>query len=290
MTNPWDGFTTTEFNITRGRIHFRHGGSGYPILMLHGYPQNHEMWRAPAEILASEHHVVVPDLRGYGKSASHSDDYSFRAMADDMLEVMEILGYQRFDVIAHDRGARTAHRMCLDHPNSVRSVALLDILPTLEVWKQMDDQLGMRYYHWLFLAQEGGLPQKLINGDPQFFLEKALCGLGGDSNFIEPEAMDSYREAANRPEVVDAWCRDYRAAATIDRVHDEQNKHETSDIPALILWGKRGTVPMSTDPMKVWRKHFPKATGHGLDAGHFIAEEKAEEVTRMLLDHLDGLK
>ncbi|MEL4505903.1 alpha/beta hydrolase [Luteococcus sp. H138] len=284
----WAGFKDLEIATTRGRLHALAGGQGRPVLLLHGYPQTHEMWHAQARCLAEGHRVIAPDLRGYGQSVSTCDDFSFRAMAEDMVELMATLGHESFDVIGHDRGARVAHRMALDHDQVVRSLALLDILPTLDVWRQMDAGLGLRYYHWLFLAQGGRLPETLINARPLFYLEHALRGLGGSRVTFDEAALASYRRAAENPSVVEAWCKDYQSAATVDRDHDLADQGRTSEVPTLVLWGEEGTVPLYEDPLPLWQAWFPSATGTGLPGGHFIAEECPDQVTARLIDHLAG--
>ncbi len=285
MTALLAGFTRFVEEVPGARIAGRRAGSGPPVLLLHGYPQTGAMWHAVATELARERTVVVPDLRGYGSSVCHDEQMTFRAMAADQVAVMAALGFGAFDVVAHDRGARTAHRMALDHPGAVASLALLDILPTLAVWAEMDAWLARRYFHWTFLVQDGGLPERLIGADPLAWLHHALGALGGTDG-MHPEAVAEYEAAARVASVVAAWCADYRAAAGEDLEHDRADAGRTLDLPTLVLWGDRGVVGVRTDPVRSWRTWFPAARGHAVEAGHFLAEEAPEAVLRAVRDHL----
>lgn len=281
-------FETQSFDVASARIHARVGGEGPPLLLLHGFPQTHVMWHVIADQLAEQYQVVVPDLRGYGDSVAHDGDFTFRAMAADQVAVMRALGHDRFHVVSHDRGARTAHRMVLDYPEAVQSVALMDILPTLDVWRTMDDWLAKKYYHWTFLAQPGGMPQALINSDPVLYMRSALVGLSGDVGMFHPEAMAAYEAAARKPSVVDAWCGDYAAGAAVDLEHDRADEGRRFDMPCLILWGTKGAITHHVDPLEAWRVWFPNAVGQGVEAGHFLIEERPEEVLAAVLGHLEG--
>lgn len=279
------GFREVDIEVDGARIHARVGGSGEPVLLLHGFPQTHAMWHPIAAELAKTSTVVAADLRGYGDSIAHEKDFTFRAMARDQVQLMEQLGYSRFHVVAHDRGARTAHRMALDHPKNIRSIALLDILPTLDVWRLMDAWLARRYFHWSFLAHPSPMPQQLINSQPLKFLHAMLAGLGGLDIFV-PEALAEYERAAQRPSVVEAWCGDYLAGATTDLEHDRADMGRVSSIPCLVLWGSRGVVGAQVDPLKAWRQWFANVSGRALDTGHFLVEEKPEEVLEAVHLHL----
>lgn len=228
---------------------------------------------------------MVADLRGYGASVAHDGDFTFRAMAADLVGVMRELGEDVFHVVAHDRGARVTHRMALDHGSAVRSVAPFDILPTLDVWDRMDAWLARRYYHWVFLSQPAPLPERLVGADPVGFARSVLGGLGSLDAFT-PEALAAYEAAARRPEVVAAWCGDYRAAATTDLEHDRADLGRTLEAPALVLWGSRGAVGAQTDPLAAWRAWFPRVRGHAIDAGHFLVEERPDAVASAVADHL----
>lgn len=259
---------------------------GDPVLLLHGYPQTHVMWHLVAEELARSYRVVAADLRGYGDSIAHDADFTFRAMARDQVALMNRLGHSSFHVVGHDRGARTAHRMALDHPTHVRSIALLDILPTLDVWRTMDGWLAKRYYHWMFLSQPGNMPCRLINSDPMLFLHSALAGLSAAPDIFCPEALAEYERAARNPHVVAAWCGDYTAAATTDLEHDRADLGRTCQTSCLILWGSKGVVAHHLDPIAAWRTWFPRAAGHAVEAGHFLAEERPAEILETLAEHL----
>ena len=282
----FSGFQKIDMEVSGATIHARVGGDGPPVLLLHGYPQTHVMWHVVAEDLAKTHRVVVADLRGYGDSVAKADDFTFRAMAQDQVDLMRHLGHETFHVVSHDRGARTAHRMVLDHPDVVQSLVLMDILPTLDVWRTMDDWLAQKYYHWLFLAQPGDMPRRLINADPICYLHAALLGLAGSKEMFDPRALAEYERAARNPSVVGAWCADYTAAASADRVHDAQDEGRTSDILCLVLWGQRGVIARHIHPLDAWRAWFPNVTGHDIDAGHFLVEERPDEVLAAVSQHL----
>lgn len=287
MVGPLAGFAPFTVDVEGATVAGRRAGSGAPVLLLHGYPQTGAMWDAVAPLLAERRTVVVPDLRGYGASRCHDDDLTFRAMARDQVRVMADFGFEAFDVVGHDRGARTAHRMALDHPGAVRSLALLDVLPTLAVWAEMDGWLARRYFHWTFLAQPGGLPERLIGADPIAWLHHALGSLGGTEG-MGPEALAEYEAAARLPSVVRAWCEDYRAAAGVDLEHDRADQGRLLDHRTLVLWGERGVVGARSDPVASWRAWFPHAAGHSLTAGHFLAEEQPDGVLAALDRHLAG--
>ena len=282
----FDGFEEIDIKLSGATIHAKVGGTGEPLLLLHGYPQTHFMWHVIVGELAKSWRVVAADLRGYGDSVAYDDDFTFRAMARDQVDLMRHLGHSSFHVISHDRGARTAHRMTLDHPGAVRSIALIDILPTLDVWRTMDDWLARRYYHWMFLSQPGDMPQRLINSNPVLFLHSALIGLSGAAELFHVEAMREYEAAARNPAVVAAWCGDYTAAATTDLEHDREDMGRTSPIPCLVLWGSRGVVAHHLDPIATWRVWFPEAVGCAVEAGYFLVEERPAEVLEKLIAHL----
>ena len=282
----FSGFQEIDVDVSDATIHARVGGDGPPVLLLHGYPQTHVMWHVVVEDLAKTHRVVVADIRGYGDSVDKTDDFTFRAMAQDQVDLMRHLGHETFHVVSHDRGSRTAHRMVLDHPDVVQSLVLMDILPTLDVWRTMDDWMAQRYYHWLFLAQPGDMPRRLINADPICYLHAALLGLAGSKEIFHSRALAEYERAARKPSVVGAWCADYTAAANADRVHDAQDEGRTSDIPCLVLWGQRGVIARHIHPLDAWRAWFPNVTGHDIDAGHFLVEERPDEVLAAVSQHL----
>lgn len=272
-------------------ISVAHAGSGPPLLLLHGYPQTGAMWHELAPALAETHRVVVADLRGYGDSSrpatapgtDHSE-HSFRAMAADQVQVMASLGHSAFTVVGHDRGARTAHRMALDHPDAVQRLAVLDVLPTRHVLAHVDRTVAQAYYHWFFLTQPEPLPETLIGADPLAFLRLTLGGsLAGSATVFAPEAMAEYERCFQRPGAVHSVCEDYRAAATIDQVHDEADAGRLLTQPLLALWGTRGLVGRS-DVLDVWRGYAEQVTGAAVDAGHFLAEERPAQ-TLAVIEH-----
>ena len=255
-------------------------GSGPPLLLLHGYPQTHLMWRHIAPALAEHHTVVVTDLRGYGDSDKPAPDaagtmYSKRTMAADQLAVMQSLGFDRFAVVAHDRGARVAHRLTLDHPEAVDRLAVLDIVPTRHVFAHADQAMATAYFHWFFLATGGGVPERLIGLDPEFWLRSMVERLLAPGATIEPEVMDEYLRCFANPAAIAASCADYRSAATIDLEHDDVDaaagRRVTS--PTLVLWGERGFVGRNYDVLSAWRDYAGDVSGRALRTGHFVPEE-----------------
>lgn len=270
---PLDAVAASGATI-RGRV----GGSGPPVLLLHGNPQTHVMWHEVAPRLAEEFTVVATDLRGYGDSskppttADHAP-YSKREMALDQISVMENLGFESFFVAGHDRGGRCAYRMALDHPERVVKLATLDIIPTFEAFRRADMKFGMGYWHWFFLAQPFDTPERLISADPDWFL------LRGRPNVFTPEASEEYIRCLRNPETIHAICEDYRAAATIDFAHDEADFREGKKIesPMLALWGGRGNLEEWYDVLGIWREWAEDVRGRPLDCGHFLAEEAPED-------------
>ncbi|KAA1397793.1 alpha/beta fold hydrolase [Aeromicrobium ginsengisoli] len=269
------------------------GGSGDPVLLLHGYPQNLAMWARVAPALAADHTVVCTDLRGYGdsdKPAQGPDlaNYSFRSMAQDQVDVMHALGFDRFHVIGHDRGARTAHRMALDHPSAVRSLALLDIVPTYDMFDRVDAMTARAYWHWYFLQQPAPFPEEIIAADPDHFFEECLVGWGAMrlSDF-DPEQLDAYRRTWRQRESIFAGCADYRATAEVDVRLDEADLHRTVDCPALVVWGERGIARLF-DMEEIWSARLTNMQTASLPSGHFFVDEMPDETTTILRDFLAG--
>src|ERR1700736_1074799 len=271
----FDGFTLSFIDTGEATIRVRHGGSRPPLLLLHGHPQTHVMWHRIAPRLAHEFSVVAMDLRGYGDSSkppttADHEPYSKRAMARDAVAVMQQLGFERFDVAGHDRGGRVADRLALDHPERVRKLATLDIIPTGEHFRRADMKFGLGYWHWFFLAQPFPLPEKLIGADPDFF----FVGRPNRPSVFAPEALEDYLRCYRKPETIHAACEDYRAAATYDFALDEADRG-TKKIaaPLLALWAGQGQVGKWYDDLAVWRDWADDVRGHEIDAGHFIPEE-----------------
>lgn len=282
------GFETARFETDDASICYKIGGNGPPLLLLHGYPQTHVMWHPIADDLALTHTVIAADLRGYGASRAKTANFTFRAMARDMMRLMDHLGHPQFDVVSHDRGARTAHRLTLDYPDNVRTLCLMDILPTLDVWATMDADLARAYWHWTFLAQPSDLPKRLLRADPVAYLRAALSGLSAPADMFHPDAMAAYEAAARTPGVTDAWVADYRAAAHEDLDHDRADLGHVLPHKTLVLWGRKGIIARHVDPVDTWQSWFPNATGHAIDAGHFLVEERPDDVRAALRAHLNA--
>jgi haloacetate dehalogenase len=286
----FEGFQTRQVDSAGTSINLRIGGSGPPLLLLHGYPQTHVMWHRVAPSLAGRFTVVCPDLRGYGDSGRPASDpehraYSKRASAGDMVEVMAALGHQRFALAGHDRGGRVAHRLALDHPERVTRLAVLDIVPTRTIFRATDQAIATGYFHWFFLIQPGGLPERLIGADPVFYLHWVLGRWGTGLEAFAPEALAEYERCFKDPAVIHASCEDYRAAASIDLADDEADLERTIACPVLALWGRRGLMERHFDVLATWRERSAgEVVGHALDCGHFLAEERPEATAEALLE------
>ncbi len=290
-----EGFERVRVETRDVEINAVRGGSGPPVLLLHGYPQTHAMWHLVAPRLAEDFTVVAADLRGYGDSSKPfgSEDhatYSKRAMAADGVEVMQSLGLPSFAVVGHDRGGRVGHRMALDHPDRVTKLAVLDIVPTRHVYSTVSKDLATDYYHWFFFIQPYDLPETLIGADPGYYLRKKLGGWGTSLDTFAPEALAEYERCFRDPATVHASCEDYRAAASIDLVHDEADWDEGRKVecPLLALWGGRGVMERLYDVEDVWSGYASDVRGGPLDAGHYLAEERPEETAWELTRFLAG--
>ena len=280
------GFQTRKVRASGATIHLEWGGNGPAVLLLHGYPQTHVMWHKVAPQLARDYTVVCPDLRGYGDSSKpkglpdHSN-YSKRTMAQDMVEVMRALGHQRFHVVGHDRGGRVGHRLARDHAARVQSLTVLDISPTLKMYRSTNMQFAKAYYHWFFLIQEAPIPERMLQGQAPFYILKRLGrGKTGLKHFSR-EAMDEYVRAFKDPRTIHATCEDYRAAATIDLVHDQKDRSKLR-LPLLALWGKHGVIEALFDCLADWREVAGDVRGRALACGHFIPEEQPQELVAEL--------
>jgi haloacetate dehalogenase len=289
MTGFFPGFERRRIATSGAEINLVSGGTGPPLLLLHGYPQTHLMWRKLATRLAAEFTVVVPDLRGYGDSAKSpagpdNAGYSKRALALDQVETMAALGFERFAVAGHDRGARVAHRLARDHPERIERLVLLDIVPTLHRFETIDQKAATSIWHWFFLIQGGGLPERLIGAEPEFFLRHMLR----DPAVFEPEAFAEYLRCFRNPETIRATCDEYRAGASIDLVHDRADRGRKVAMPLLVLWGERSSQGSGYDVLAVWREYAETVSGHGIDSGHFLPEEAPEETYRALRGFFAG--
>jgi haloacetate dehalogenase len=280
------GFTTRRFKTSGAEIHARIGGSGPPLVLLHGYPQTHVCWHKIAPELARHCTVVIPDLRGYGQSSAPfgavgHQAYSKRAMALDVLEIMQQLGHAKFMVAGHDRGARVAYRLALDHPAAVTRLIPIDILPTLDVWDNLRWGSAIKSYHWQFLAQPHPLPETLIGANPAFYVDMTLASWTMDRTLgcFSDGALTHYRAALLQPERVHAVCEDYRAGATYDRDADAQNRAAGARItcPTLTLWGSDYVGKGAVNPLDVWRQWCINVSGNEIRSGHFLAEENPDD-------------
>jgi haloacetate dehalogenase len=277
-----DGFERRKLPGHQLEIDALVGGSGPPLLLLHGWPQTRKCWSAVAPALTDSFTVVVPDLRGYGRSAKpvgggDHDAYSKRIMARDQIATMKALGFERLSVGAHDRGARVAYRLALDYPEAVTRLASLDVIPTVDVWEAMRAPEAVKSWHWPFQAQEDGLPEKLIGADPAWFVHYILKHQGGPDFVFPEENVEDYVACAQDPAVVHAWCEDYRAGWGVDRRYDAADRGRKLPMPLLILWGERGSLA-GKDAIKLWRPWSEQVEGEMLPGGHFIPEEQPQAV------------
>jgi haloacetate dehalogenase len=283
------GFDYQRIKTGGAAINVAIRGKGAPLLLLHGYPETHRMWHKVAPALADEFCVVCADLRGYGDSgkpegtADHSN-YSKRAMANDMIEVMAALGHHEFLLGGHDRGARVAYRLALDHPAAVKRLALLDIVSTKAVYEQGGMALATAYFHWYFLIQPRPLPETLIGHDPALWLGTAFSKLSADSTAFSDALIAEYLRTFGTPEGIHATCEDYRAGATVDLANDRADVAAGRKIacPTLILWGARSVVGRMFQPLETWRDLVSSPIGEAIDCGHFIPEEKPVETLHAL--------
>jgi haloacetate dehalogenase len=291
MSDLFPGFATHDLETHGARVHARAGGSGEPLLLLHGYPQTHAIWHRLAPRLADGFTVVAADLRGYGDSGKplstpdHAP-YSKRAMARDLVDAMEELGFRSFHLVGHDRGGRVAHRLALDHPDRVRTLTVLDIAPTRHMYTRTDFAFARAYYHWFFLIQPEPLPERLIGADPDFYLRVKLGSGAAGLEPFHPAALAEYLRCFRDPATIHASCEDYRASATIDLAHDEADLGRELAVPVLALWGARGVVHRCFDVLAAWRERARVVTGGPLDCGHYIPEEVPDALLSALVSHL----
>ena len=287
------GFEKAQRTVNGVQITYRQGGAGPGLLLLHGHPQTHVIWHKVADTLARHFTVVAADLRGYGESEKppatedHSS-YAKREMARDNVELMRELGFSSFAVLAHDRGARVAHRLALDHPQAVTRLALLDIAPTLAMYSQTDEAFARAYWHWFFLIRPAPLPEMLLEANPEQYLRSVMGSRSAGLTPFTPEAFAEYLRCASLPGAARGVCEDYRASASIDLEHDRADiaANNRLNMPLLALWGADGTVGKCFDPLKEWQAVATDVRGHALPGGHYLAEEVPEVLLDAVLPFL----
>ena len=286
-----DGFAYRRVDVDGVAINCAVRGSGPPVLMLHGYPQNHLAWRHVAPALADDHTVVLADLRGYGDSDKPDPDaaglaYSKRAMAGDQIGLMRKLGFESFQLVGHDRGARAGHRLVLDHPDAVTRFAVLDIVPIHYAFRHLTLATATANYQWFFLSTGRGIPQHMIAADPGFWIREQTAQLIGADASIEPEVMDDYIRCLRDPRAIAAFCADFRASPGPDLAHDEETiaAGQRIECPVLVLWGSQSTV---SDPLGIWQQYASDVRTEAVPTGHFLPEEAPELVGAALHKFLD---
>jgi haloacetate dehalogenase len=285
------GFEYRRIDVDGVTINCAISGSGPPLLLLHGYPANHLTWRHIAPRLAKDHTVVLADLRGYGDSGKPVPDsagfvYAKRSMASDQVGLMRQLGFGQFQLVGHDRGARVAHRLVLDHPDAVTRLAILDVLPTQYSYSHVTRSVATTNFFWFFMANDRGVPEHMIGADPDYWLRAVMSQLLGEGASIEPEVMEDYIRCFRDPGTIAGSCADFRASATTDLVHDEETSAAGQKIecPVLVLWGTQST---GSDPLGIWHQYASDVHTKELPTGHFLPDEAPDLVTGALRDFLD---
>jgi haloacetate dehalogenase len=286
MAEFFPGFEQRRVATSGAEINLVTGGSGPPLLLLHGYPETHVMWRKVAPRLAEDFTLVIPDLRGYGDSSKPRAgpgfaNYSKRALAQDQVETMAALGHERFRVAGHDRGARVTHRLLRDHPQHIERAALLDIVPTLYRFETIDQKAATGSYHWFFLIQPAPFPERMIGAESEYYLRHSL-GLDRRPDALEPEVFAEYLRCFSNRETIRATCDEYRAGAGIDLEHDRADRGKKLAMPLLVLWGQRSGQGSGYDMLAVWRDHAAKLAGQAIASGHFLPEEAPDDTYRGL--------
>lgn len=293
-TDLFPGFTRQDISTAPDvTIRVRVGGQGRPLLLLHGHPQTSALWHKVAPALAAQFTLVLADLRGYGDSSKPEGgvdhgQYAKRVMAQDMVTLMQALGHARFDLLAHDRGARVAHRLAMDHAAAVRRLVLLDIAPTLAMYEQTSEAFARAYWHWFLLIQPAPLPERLIEADPAAYVLEVMGRRSAGLAPFDPRALAEYQRALALPGAARGLCEDYRAAAGIDLVHDRDDRAHGRrlSMPVLALWGQDGVVQRCFEPLQEWQKVADDVRGRALPCGHYIAEEAPYELLAEVLPFL----
>jgi haloacetate dehalogenase len=279
----FESFEERRIETRDSSIHARIGGTGPPLLLLHGFPETHLMWRDVAPGLAKDFTIICADLRGQGKSGCPESDkqhspYSKRAIAEELVEAMGQLGFERFAVAGHDRGGRVAYRMALDHPSSIVRLAVLDVIPIADAWRHADSRLALSFWPWSLLAQPAPLPERLISASPEAVIDDAASQWGSEGSSIPAEIRQAYAEALRDPRRVHAICEEFRAAATLDREHDEADQRlgHRIDCPLLVLWDSSGALEqwyqVQDGPIGIWRTWASDVRGKAVTGGHFFPE------------------
>lgn len=289
MSLGFTDFESLQLDVGPVQIHARTAGNGPPLLLLHGYPESSLMWHKVAPRLAENFTVVATDLRGYGDSSTPPDDehhetYSKRSMAMDQVKVMELLGHDQFMVAGHDRGGRVAHRLALDFPTRIQRAAVLDIIPTLHMFENVDREMAQTYFHWFFLSQGNGIPEKLINADPEAWIASRFSGRHLEHSAVDSSAIAEYTNIFRDPAHVAATCADYRAAASIDLDHDRADRTSKLRIaaPLLVMWGQSSYVGRNFDSVEIWRSYADHVTGIQAPSDHYIPEEAPDFTSEVL--------
>jgi haloacetate dehalogenase len=287
------GFKREQIKTSGTTINTVYGGKGSPVLLLHGIPETHLLWRKIAPALGEDHFLVITDLRGYGDSGKPpgGDDhyaYSKRAMAQDQVDVMKHLGFDKFAVVGHDRGGRAAHRMALDHPEVLTKLVILDIVPTYTLYQNITKEFATIFYHWFLMVQPAPFPETLVGNSAEYFLLSTLLWLGGRPlgepvpDYIGGDVFQEYLRCFKDPACIHAICEDYRAAASIDLKHDGADLDKKIECPLLVLWSEKGPFHRMYDVLQTWRDRSRSANGRALPTGHFLPEQMPEELTREL--------
>jgi haloacetate dehalogenase len=283
----FDGFVLDRIDVGEAVLRVRHGGSGSPVVLLHGHPRTHVTWHREAPLLAKSHTVVCPDLRGYGESSKPAttpdhEPYSKRAMARDVVALMRELGHEQFAVVGHDRGSYVALRTALDHPDVVDRLVVMDCVPIGVALRRCDASFAASWWHWFFLGQTAKPAERVINADPDAWYRTGPDTMGA-------EAYDDFRRAIHDPDTVHAMCEDYRAGLGIDRAHDDADRAAGRQVtcPTLVLWASGDDLPaLYGDVLAIWRDWATDVRGHGIDSGHHMSEEAPEELATALLSFL----
>lgn len=291
----FNGFETRQVRTSGAALCCAVGGSGPPVLLLHGYPQTRHAWHRVAPGLAGRFTVVAPDLRGYGESVALDPDqpeaYSKRTLAGDLVELMQALGFPRFAVAGHDRGARVGYRLALDHPDRVSAYASLTVIPTIEIWDRVDRAFAFNAYHWFFLSQPFDLPERLLTGDPDGFLAWTLGRMADGRDLYDPRALAAYQTAFRDPAVRHAMCEDYRAAMTVDAAAEAEDRAAGRRLscPVLVLLPEKA-VSASPHPLDLWRNWADDVRGASVASSHMMPEDAPDFVVRQLAAFFDGVR